>query len=205
MNDVMRPVSFDHANMQIGDVLDGNNINNLTILRDYLERLPEDYKDFEMLDFLVNDTKALTYARTGEFPCGTPACAIGHGIAAGIRPEPQCFGNGNFDYDFCFHRYALQFVSNTAECRTSLFEFLFGAWWHTFDNHHWGAAARISWVLNNLESNTVPACHDNSLALYRQYDKRYRTENKTNKEVSGIATKLGITFEDNKPLIHLEA
>src|SRR5688500_13801651 len=74
-------------------------ISNLARLADYLSRLPRDYRHFAMQDFLVvpsgpdflGPVRArcveAEYARTGStegWTCGTAACALGHGPAAGI-------------------------------------------------------------------------------------------------------------------------
>lgn len=58
---------------------------NLTKLRDYLASLPDDYENFEMKRFAENHAKAAN--ANPETGCGTPACMVGHGPAAGIPIE----------------------------------------------------------------------------------------------------------------------
>ena len=71
------------------------NKENLTKLRDYLAALPDDYENLEMSCFAKNSSIAAK--STPETGCGTPACMVGHGPAAGIpfgyhwlqEPSPQ--------------------------------------------------------------------------------------------------------------------
>lgn len=58
---------------------------NLAVLSDYLRNLPEDYGQFSMDNYANNDANP-DEVDTNE--CGTIACAVGHGPAAGLKPEP---------------------------------------------------------------------------------------------------------------------
>lgn len=61
------------------------NIENLTKLADYLEKLPPDYKHFAMASYASNGF-GNEFEFVGDYACGTSACAVGHGPAAGIAP-----------------------------------------------------------------------------------------------------------------------
>lgn len=109
---------------------------NLLKLADYLEKLPDDYEQFDMSEYMLT--------RDGDYwenfgpderskpVCGTVACAVGHGPAAGIR----VYGDTDWaDYaDRVF-----------GEFEDDLFgwDYLFSRSWQYTDNTPKGAAARI--------------------------------------------------------------
>ena len=69
---------------------------NLAKLADYLDALPDDYERFDMDDF--HDSASLDEVIAGRpISCGSAACAIGHGPAAGIRRHSSDMGCW-FDY-----------------------------------------------------------------------------------------------------------
>lgn len=96
----------------------------------YLRTLPAEYPDFEMSDFTTAG------GDEAHLPaCGTAACAVGHGPAAGVAPEDgeswfgystRCFMNEESDeWHWCFS----------------------GGWART-DNTAHGAADRIEWLID---------------------------------------------------------
>jgi hypothetical protein len=113
------------------------NRDNLEKLAAYLEKLPEDYSHFDMASFLtLNDVviNAWTTIRAGA--CGTVACAVGHGPAAGIIPAMPTTGWSDYgetafaltydEWDWCF------------------------SWeWLRVDNTPHGAAKRIRYLLEH--------------------------------------------------------
>lgn len=108
---------------------------NLLKLAAYLEALPEDYGQFDMGYFNAevddyNDTIDLPLSDR-KYDCGTVACAVGHGPAAGIR----AYG------DFNWGQYARRVFGT--EVGDDNFNYMFGACWERFDNTAKGAAARI--------------------------------------------------------------
>lgn len=118
-------------------------------LATYLEGLPEDYAHFEMQDFLgIDDNSpiALEYAkRNGGVPaCGTVACAAGHGPAAGILVPLRFRRGGRVNWS----EYSELFVGEADEYRGH-WDWCFGGMWSRVDNHHWGAAARIRFLLDH--------------------------------------------------------
>jgi len=146
----------------------------LTRLAIYLDTLPADYKEFEMATFLEQkddmEGKHLhRYARKngGVGVCGTSACAVGHGPSAGI-PVPKRF----IDYDgtYCdvdWSDYAELFTGESQK----LFTFLFSGGWSDIDNHHYGAAARIKYVLMGED---VPDAFEYPIYSVRELYAKYR-------------------------------
>lgn len=151
---------------------------NCETLADYLESLPEGYAHFEMRKFLTDfDHEAsLKYVREngGVASCGTAACAVGHGPAAGIffrDAEILDFGNRIITLDWC--AYSENFLPQDAP----EWEWAFGGAWARADNHHYGAAARLRYILAGEAIPEEPEkiyVHTDFLHLYRRYDKRYQ-------------------------------
>jgi len=145
-------------------------------LANYLESLPKSYKHFGMTDYLepsLDAEKSLKdYALNngGVASCGTAACAVGHGPAAGIYvPRHLIMADWAVDWN----RYALLFTGQH-HVMESLWHWMFSGAWDDVDNHHWGAAARIRYV---LADKPIPEdCYEprrGHRKLYREFDKRY--------------------------------
>lgn len=91
--------------------------------------------------------------------CGTVACALGHGPAAGIplakshiatkRIKGQTIVTG-----IDFESYCKLFTRGETQPE---WDFLFSGDWKGVDDHHWGAAARIRYLLDN---ESVPGHYD---------------------------------------------
>jgi hypothetical protein len=110
---------------------------NLNILADYLDALPEGYKEFDMMFFGITSSGLLLDRPHEMFlyaHCGTAACALGHGPAAGIFPKSE-----DDDWDV----YSKSMFGLTQYSRT--WEFCFGSDW---ENDPKLAAARIRHLLN---------------------------------------------------------
>lgn len=114
-------------------------IRNLLSLARHLAALPEDYAQFEMnwyrsacsadLNATEEDREDLAL---GRLPCGTSACAAGHGpISTGkVRRHGEDWG---------------QYIARVfGTIPTNYSWFLFSAWWTEVDNTPQGAAARIA-------------------------------------------------------------
>jgi hypothetical protein len=101
---------------------------NLAKLAAYLRTLPADYRDFDMS----------TFCRGGNIPrvvpCGTAACAVGHGPSAGVEPIAE---------DTSWLAYADRVFG--ADCDAHYW--MFGGGWGERDNTVLGAAARIEHTL----------------------------------------------------------
>lgn len=142
---------------------------NLRKLADYLESLPEDYRHFDMHDYMGNDASAaaLEYARKngGVEQCGTVACAVGHGPAAGILFRPSDFTR-NWDGTpaLSWGSYSRRFTPRGYD--EPEFDWAFGSYWRSLDNHHWGAAARIRYLLKHGKPG-------HNSGDYREFDKRH--------------------------------
>lgn len=155
------------------------NRENLKKLANYLESLPEDYSHFDMRSFILKSryqdpagywqarSDEVNYATMGGLPeyCGTAACAVGHGPAAGITLSSAYLYGNNMVVDWA--RYSLACFTEEATTNTALWSFLFGSKWVTIDNHHWGAAARIRYILDGNEVGP------DDPSVYYSYDKRY--------------------------------
>lgn len=126
-------------------------------LATYLESLPKRYRHFGMAEFVggVADGDALIrYAAEngGVTSCGTVACAVGHGPAAGVLAplsvvkkfqKARCI----FERADGWFAYARLFVGPETGCK-SAFEWCFGGSWVSHDDGHRGAAARIRYLLD---------------------------------------------------------
>jgi len=124
------------------------NIENFTKLAKYLRSLPDDYDRFDMshyhkyttglvgavYDFFSNIVYSADYdpSQSEHIECGTVACALGHGPAAGVTTTSDDwmeyylanFSGDHYVYDWCFHND-----------------------WVEIDNTHQGAALRIELML----------------------------------------------------------
>jgi hypothetical protein len=122
----------------------------------YLEKLPTDYSHFGMATWLraTSGEDEVRYAlHNGGVPsCGTAACAVGHGPAAGILvPRSMITKDWWGEKSVDWHAYSERFLGKWEENRAAeiYFDWLFGEVWSAYDNHHHGAAARIRYVLDN--------------------------------------------------------
>lgn len=131
---------------------------NLTRLADYLAT-GQTAMEFDMWDFCRqrngDSTKQIDYP--AEHRCGTVACALGHGPAAGIEP----------DYGENWWTYAQRFVP-LDDIEDTIFQWIFGSGWRRTDNTPQGVAARIRWYLEkgvpedalSQMSGVAPLCYE---------------------------------------------
>lgn len=116
---------------------------NLTKLADYLAQLPADYDRFGMSVFYADqgpeiDSLAGLDDPTAH-PCGTVACAAGHGPAAGVPvPEGTLYWSDYTDE---------QLIDGEAE--PDAWAWCFSISWARCDNTPHGAAARIRYLLEH--------------------------------------------------------
>lgn len=126
---------------------------NLAKLATYLEGLPKSYKHFQMHTFAghngtcpLGDVDQIIIDDPEKFytNCGTIACAIGHGPAAGIKiPKAAtytCFYAGR---QISWDRYSYEMFCPEGD----EWHWMFSGEWKGRDNTHRGAAARIRYVL----------------------------------------------------------
>jgi hypothetical protein len=118
----------------------------------YLEGLPKRYRHFDMGEYMGDcDLGAvIDYALNngGVQKCGTVACAVGHGPAAGILVPKRLVTKGSFA-PVSWNAYSELFVGNLALDPDYRFSWLFEGDWELYDNTHYGAAARIRYLLAN--------------------------------------------------------
>lgn len=113
------------------------NHENLETLANYLEALPAGYRHFSMWTYLSHygrhDYFHPVDAGVSEMECGTVACAVGHGPAAGLAALPgenweayeqRVFGVTLAEWTWCF-----------------------ASSWGAIDNTPQGAAKRIRYML----------------------------------------------------------
>lgn len=127
---------------------------NCAQLATYLEKLPLDYKHFGMRTFMQSPEGetdleefgeyALNNGGVDQFPCGTAACAVGHGPAAGLLFTLDEMPDGaSPDWGLYSQRFADE--------SSSEWLWMFSGTWSNIDNSHRGAAARIRYLLNDGE------------------------------------------------------
>lgn len=178
------------------------NLKNLKKLADYLESLPRSYRHFDMENFIADreayDERVVTYMlKNGGLynNCGTPGCALGHGPAAGVLAErgtdivkTAWTVAEKVDWE----QYGYRFVDEETDEYRLIWDFLFSGMWGSLrfynedgdeieyqvkvDDHHYGAAARIRFILAGKE---IPSDFDDNKrvslvrtkALYKEFRK----------------------------------
>ncbi len=130
---------------------------NLLKLATYLESLPKNYSHFDMFSFADHEgdcdlpippsAYAALKPRAFLDNCGTVACAVGHGPAAGIKPLSSEIkrGRDNSAHSVDWTNYTERAFGVNAFGEE--FDFLFQSTWVRIDNDHYGAAARIRYFL----------------------------------------------------------
>jgi hypothetical protein len=186
---------------------------NLARLADYLAALPADYEHFSMENFLEfplppRQQRALEceyalgrWSMTGT-RCGTAACALGHGPAAGVLfreseicwPEQASPGQpGVPDWLLYSRRFCPD--SDTDPAGRVLWRWLFGGEWMHCDDTPRGAAARIRYVLADQPVPDVA----HSLGFY---DEHYTDEEEP--EIFSAVTALYAPYLPPCPPLHPE-
>jgi hypothetical protein len=144
---------------------------NLAKLAQYLESLPEDYRHFDMSDFashngdcseVVGDAMVALATDPAKFfsNCGTVACALGHGPAAGVRMKLEEAQDHDWDA-YCERQFGIP-----AQRVNATWDFLFSSSWSFIDDTPRGAAARIRYYLDTDE--VLPVTRK-SIADYAPY------------------------------------
>lgn len=114
---------------------------NLKTLANYLDSLPANYSHFGMSNFFQHNGREInvTDLDTVCTPCGTAACAVGHAPGAGIPIHED-------DEDWADYSERVFGLNAFADNRWG---WCFCGWWDQFDNSHYGAAARIRYLLKH--------------------------------------------------------
>lgn len=109
---------------------------NLEKLASYLEALPAGYEGFSMREFFEEEYRRHGNPRFAPLAgrCGTIACAVGHGPAAGIPIAPE---------DDCWIDYSDRVFALTEK----EWRWCFDGSWANVDNTPHGAAKRIRHLL----------------------------------------------------------
>lgn len=130
------------------------NKSNLKKLADYLSALPEEYSHFDMETFyrriIIDHYEKYNFKNFDDGTylneCGTVACALGHGPAAGIEVGDSTN----------WYAYGLKFIEENSS-NEQVWGFLFSVEWVKIDNTPQGAAKRIYWI---LDGNKIPVRND---------------------------------------------
>lgn len=124
-------------------------VRNLLFLAMYMAGLPDTYSQFEMDWYRSVEGTEGTPAEDqqdierGALPCGTSACAAGHGPVA---TRVQRFVGESWE----------EYIERTfGNLPSNYGRFLFSAWWSETDNTPRGAAARI---VHLLRLASMPLC-----------------------------------------------
>lgn len=125
------------------------NRKDLTLLAEYLEKLPENYENFDM-DKFERKGRLLSEVVTLDNLCDTAGCAVGHApFVQGISRPKENEWWGEYSDRITFDENLLVYKS---EEHKDLWDFLFGSNWVCIDNTPRGAARRIRAVLKDHES-----------------------------------------------------
>ena len=141
-------------------VLTRYQIENLLTLAQYLFNLPTEYSNFNMRNYVVVENtentwlygsaviidpleydRFLTAVNNKTAGCGTVACAIGHGPAAGISINSD---------DSDWYEYSHRFINNDiSDIANVMWDWCFSSNWENYDNTAHGAAKRILYLLKH--------------------------------------------------------
>lgn len=118
---------------------------NLQKLADYLSAIPENYEQFSMGTFYADDHGGHLpldlVKKLDHVPCGTIACAVGHGPSAGIPI---------IDEDESWTSYAERaLIPPNEPQRVYAFDWMFAGRWEYTDDTPQGAAKRIEYYLEH--------------------------------------------------------
>jgi hypothetical protein len=135
---------------------------NLVQLATYMRQLPDDYEQFSMsyYHWKQNGSGGPNTLKPGvQYECGTSACAVGHGPAAGIAPL-----RGEDDW--------VQYGRRSFTSHEGDYLFMFSGSWTDYDDTPRGVAARICYVLQQgslPDFNTSHECDEPITLGYMQY------------------------------------
>lgn len=134
----------------------------------YLEGLPKRYRHFDMASWYSEGdgaTAEIEYGlrNGGVKGCGTVACALGHGPAAGVL-VPKSMIDLRYGIEWGEYMTLFGVEHGSLEDR-----WVFGASWDSYDRHHWAAAARIRHFLHRGVPDGFEFAGREWKKLYRPY------------------------------------
>lgn len=147
------------------------NRENLTKLANFLMTLPDDQPDFDMKNFYSGDG-VTAYVKEPHIPCGSTACAVGWGPAAGIPLDPKYLTDDRVEPVDWWAYY--QEVFGLSQRHTyDEWEWCFsGEWgWGGVDNTPRGAAARILYMLDDNPVDSQWVGNSDYVEVYQHYKK----------------------------------
>jgi len=140
-------------------MLTQENKENLATLAAYLERLPVNYQHFQMATYYSGLNEDEYIVCEEPMACGSVACAVGHGPAAGVCATSPSMGWNDYSALFTGELYGR--IHGNRE-----YNWCFSGRWSLIDNTHRGAAARIRYLLDHdgvpedFESGSLPVPFD---------------------------------------------
>ena len=135
--------------------------NNCIKLAKYLLTLPENYEQFDMKSYCSSTKPPQDLALEG-YACGTTACALGYGPAAGVKPS---FMHGR-DFHEAWGLYSLNMFG--LDIDTEDWDWCFSEFWEDVDNTPQGAGKRIGYLLEGKVDGDAYVSVD-SKKLYKDY------------------------------------
>ena len=138
---------------------------NLKKLADYLAALPEGYGHFNMWVYMKHNGDEVNPQDLDTicYPCGTVACAAGHGPAAGIA-VPEGVDDWN---SYCHEVFDADPLGEAAQ--QSVYTWLFTGAWKDTDNTPQGAAKRIYYYLeHDVPHNYTKQLYDSDAYMFAQ-------------------------------------
>lgn len=156
-------------------ILTAANFINFKKLVKYLLSLPADYENFDMSKYVNGELQGT--ANNNYSPvCGTSACALGHGLAAGVIPSDErlitkLFSMGGLTRDIAWTEYCDQFFITTHDSEfyyetCDIWSWCFDSAWANIDNTVEGAAKRILYMLENGIPEMIEITKD-AIELYK--------------------------------------
>jgi hypothetical protein len=157
---------------------------NLATLASYLEKLPADYEHFDMRTYArhlgecdaIEDPDALAVSDPEKFfeNCGTVACALGHGPAAGIPFERHMLNVTEYEGARTVNvRWNVYSDEQFGLTRWSYpWMWCFGGTWVDVDNTVRGAAARLRYFLDSGVPDLFTYHENGSGEIARMVDSR---------------------------------
>lgn len=165
-------------------------VQNFIKLAKYLANIKPDYKHFNMKTFFSSTAEPrhtnLYDIHLPQPKCGSVACALGHGPAAGIMPDQtlaqRLFNStgelcDHFAWDDYCCSYFVETNTTDFDCQ-QIWLWCFGADWYYYDNTPQGAAKRIMYMLTNgipdvFDSRNEYIQYEHCLKFYQTWDISY--------------------------------
>lgn len=126
------------------------NRENLLILAEYLEDLPDDYEHFDIWGYYSGWDYRQYISGASSMSCGTVACVVGHGPSAGLTlTDDEMLSIYSPSDGITWERYCWKVFELKSD--SIKWSWLFDSLWVDIDNTPKGAAARIRYLLDGQD------------------------------------------------------